>query len=319
MRTAFSIGARLLVGGLTLGAATGCAMEGAEVGDEVSVGTQTQALTTQNYFDADAKVQIRVKTCDWSGFSQHPSAICTVDAGFVLVGGGAEVEGSASGGGLLTHSFPANTSAWVAASKDHVAAHSHRIRAYSVGMKLSGMSEATLRSLVTITRATSGTSNRPTSTVSAPAFHVMLSGGASVNYNGAGVLLTESYPSGDFAWTASAKDHNQADTGTITTSVISVPVCLNNLWTNGSCLITNTINNSAASGGYTVATTNTPIGYTPLGVGGRARWSGAGRLLTDIFPTNSVGNAGATAWSKDHNSPENNTTDVWGISVKAWP
>lgn len=181
------------------------------------------------------------------------------DTGYVLVGGGAEVEDSAAGGGLLTTNAPANTATWVASSKDHITGHSHRIRAYAVGMKLSGMTEATLRSLVTITRATSAVSNRPTASVSVPVGHNLLSGGAQVTYNGAGLLLTESYPSGDFAWRASAKDHQIADTGSITTAVISVPVCLNNLWPSGACLTPNRQSNSvSSSGGYGLPTVNTP-------------------------------------------------------------
>jgi hypothetical protein len=318
MKRMISIGAGVLSCGLVLGAASGCAME-AGTAEEENLGSQAQAVSSVTYFDASAKVQTKVKICDWSGSSQIPSATCTVDPGYVLVGGGAEVEGSASGGGLLTYSTPANHWTWIAQSKDHVAGHSHKIRAYVVGMALQGMPEATLRNLVTITRVTSGTTNHPTVTVPVPAFHTMLSGGAHVAYNGSGILLTASYPQDAFTWKASAKDHSQADTGTVTATVISVPVCLNNQWTAGGCLETNMQSNSASGSGYTVATHNTPGGFVPLGVGARANWSGPGRLLTDMFPTNSVGNAGATAWSKDHLFAENNVTDVWALSVKRFP
>lgn len=284
--------------------------------EDQSIESSSHALTTSDFFDASGKVHIKVKVCDWSPSSQRPAALCTVDSGYVLVGGGAEVEGSASGGGLLTHSFPVNKTTWAAASKDQVTPFSHRIRAYAVGMSLADMSTADLTSMVTINSATSGESNRPSATAVIPSGDVILSGGAAIGYHGAGILLTESYPSGFDRWTVSGKDHQIADTGSATAFVVSVPVCLNNNWIWG-CLRPNIQSNSTSvSTGYGVTTVGTPVGFAPTGVGGRARWSGAGRLLTDIFPLTTDGGQGATVFSKDHNLAEGNVTDAWVFSVQ---
>jgi hypothetical protein len=307
------VGSTVLLAALVLGSGIGCAPD---VVDEDSVGSQSEALTSTDYVDSTGFVHIRVKVCDFGASSHIPFSFCAVDAGFVLVGGGAEVEGSASGGGILIESFPSGSS-WVARSKDHVTSYLHRIRAYSVGMSLTGMSAATLGTLVKLTVATSGVSNRPSVSVNVPAGHILLSGGALVGYNGAGLLLTGSYPSGDFQWTVTAKDHQVADTGLVQAYVISIPVCLNNVLPR--CLITSVQATSAfVPTGYGVASLNTPPGYAPLGVGGRANWSGQGRLLTDIFPSNSVGGAGATAYSKDHKVAEGNSTDVWALSIQGF-
>ena len=312
----FAVGSGLVLTALAVFGGAGCAVS---TDSSENVGSAQQALTSTDYFDAAGLVQIRVKTCDWTAALEHPVTTCSVDPGFVLVGGGAEVEGSASGGGLLTHSFPANKATWVAASKDHVVAFSHRLRAYAVGMALSGMDSTTLSNLVTINSGTSGASHAPSIEVAAPDFNILLSGGATANYQGAGQLLTDSHPASDNAnaWVAASKDHQVSDVSTVTAYVISVPVCLNNQWPNGSCLnVTSPSNSTFVSTGYGLATVNTPAGWAPLGVGGRARWSGAGRLLTDLFPTNSVGGPGATAYSKDHDIVEGNTTDVWAMSVQ---
>lgn len=325
MRTVH-VGVRLAVSALVLGAASGCSVEAAEVGEDESVASQAQALRRDLFYDSTRRIEIQVKTCGWSTLAQVPSATCTVDAGYVLVGGGAEVEGEAAGGGLLTHSGPANTFYWAAASKAHITPLWHRIRAYAVGMKLSGMSEATLRSLVTITRRTSAVSSRPTASVSIPYGHVLLSGGAFVTANGPGMLLTESYPTGGTSqWTASAKDHQAPDAGTVTTSVLSIPECLNDQWAGGGCLLTSILhNNSPASSGYHVENVTLTGGGAPVGAGARARWSLHGRYLTDLHASVGVGlydgklRAVAWAYSKDHNLAESNVTDLWMTSVSVF-
>lgn len=150
----------------------GCA--GNAVSDE-TVESQSAALTSVDYYDSTGLVHIQVKTCDWTAAAEHNVTACTVNPGFVLVGGGAEVENSASGGGLLTKSFPANNTTWFAASKDHVVAYAHRLRAYAVGMALQNMTSTALSSLVTITSATSSAGHAPSVQVNAPNFNVVLS------------------------------------------------------------------------------------------------------------------------------------------------
>jgi hypothetical protein len=302
---------------LACAALAGCGGEPGAEGDE-ELSTRTSALTSTPYVDSTHTVSVEVKVCDWSAVAEHPSAFCTVSANSVLIGGGAEVEGSAPGGGLLYASFPVGKTSWLAISKDQVTPYAHRIRAYAIGLGLANMDQATLASMVTVTQVQSAVSSRPTATVTVPQGHLMLSGGGSVAGNGAGLLLTESYPSSATSWTVSGKDHQIPDTGVATAFVISIPACLNGQWSGG-CLVTNTaFATSSVSTGYGMATANTAAGYVPAGVGARAHWSTYGRLLTDSFPTNSVGGAGATVFSKDHNFAEGGATDVWAIGLKGW-
>lgn len=52
----------------------------------------------------------------------------------------------------------------------------------------------------------------------------MVGGGAALNFSGAGLLLTQSYPRESNTWEGQAKDHLVADSGTIDTYCIGVKV-----------------------------------------------------------------------------------------------
>jgi hypothetical protein len=302
---------------LACAAVAGCGGERGETADE-DVTSRTSPLTVASYVDETQTVSVSVTVCDWSAVAEHPQTFCSVPSGQVLIGGGAEVEGSAPGGGMLIYSFPATKTSWLAGSKDQVTVYPHRIRAYAVGLSLAGMDQASLTNLVTITHVQSGVSSRPTATATIPQGHVMLSGGGAVGSvnGGAGLLLTESYPSSSTSWTVSGKDQQIPDSGVADVFVISIPSCLNGEGA-GECVIsTFPTARSTVSTGYGMATANTPSGWVPSGVGARATWTTYGRLLTDAFPTNSTGGPGATAFSKDHNFAEGGNTNVWAVSIK---
>src|SRR5262245_31270856 len=153
----------ILGSSLLVWAATGCGGEPAA--NRTSDLEQTaSALSTADYTDGTGNISVRITTCDWVAStlqSNRPTAeaICPVAPGWVLIGGGAEVfhdpaTGSATQTALLRASFPnpnpfngaaANTS-WVARSSDDVQTQlPHQLRAYSIGLKLSGMDAATLQ------------------------------------------------------------------------------------------------------------------------------------------------------------------------------
>lgn len=313
--------------GLLVGGGAGCGMDATDEGVE---STRSALVPTQDFVDPSGLVTLRVKTCSFVGPSQSPFAFCQVDPGFVLVGGGAEVEYPplACSGGLLTTSMP-NGPSWVARSKDHVAPCAHRLRAYAVGMKLDGMSSDILQSLVKVSSVTSSTaSNAPSATVKATLGNWVLSGGATTNppAGSPGQLLTGSFPEtvdGLPAWTATSKAHQLNAPMTVTSFAITIPVCLGNQWTAhpNYCLTVSPLQAQGTSySGYSVTQLSVPAGTLPLGVGGLARYTGAGRMLTQMVPLFAPGLPGAAVTSKDHNVADPiGVTAVWTMSIRATP
>lgn len=87
-----------------------------------------------------SKVQgIKIQQGLTSSTSQRaawPSAAASPQGGFVMVGGGAQVNYTGAGN-MLTASYPSNSSTWLAKSKDHIASDPATITAYAVGIKVS--------------------------------------------------------------------------------------------------------------------------------------------------------------------------------------
>jgi hypothetical protein len=292
--------------------AFGCAMDvggeggGQQLSAEANLGTSQQALNAcpanTTCFDYSAgSVSARVYQCAWSvgssNFQNHLTAGCFVDtADFALVGGGAEIQGDPVPGGLLTVSMP-NGNGWFAASKDHVDVGKHNLRAYAIGLRLSGYTAAQLRGQIHINSATSGSGHSVSAFAGIPAGELLLGGGAETLTTGAGQLLTNSYPASTTVWTASSKDHVTSSTGFVTAYAISIPACPPNL---GYCLTSSNSNWWSSTGtGYRSSSIANPAGWVTVGVGAHSSYSGSGRLLTDIVPLMS-GQGGVFGSSKDH-------------------
>src|SRR4051794_32788802 len=77
-----------------------------------AVAASTGPITTSGrsnfatWTDWSGQIEVKAWNCDWVGPAERQVATCRVDRGYVLVGGGGEVEGTAAGGGLLTGSEP---------------------------------------------------------------------------------------------------------------------------------------------------------------------------------------------------------------------
>ena len=215
---------------------------------------------------------------------------------------------------MLWGSFPDFGQAWTAQSKDHVVSFPHRVRAYAVGMQLVDMDYATLNGLVTRTPDTSVPSSRPSAAVAIPQGDIMLGGGGVPSLEGAGVLLTETRPVSSTVWIASGKDHEIADEESVTAWVISVPACLNGLWSHGCLRSVQTTNSANAFSGEATADV-TSLARAVTGVGAFANWSTYGRLLTDVYPMIDPSFYGGTATSSDHHYAESGSVTVWSIAV----
>lgn len=285
---------------LMLVSASGCA--GLETSEA------EQALDT-DYTDASGTLTVRIKQCEWSPKLGHPTASCTVDSDFVLVGGGAEVEGSASPGALLWQSAPdlkITTTTWLAASKDHVIAYPHRVRAYAIGLKIAGVLATTLQQAVTIVPVRSSPAHHPSATASVPAGYALVGGGATANWSGQGLLLTSSYPSGS-SWIADAKDHVGQEIGTVTSYAIGISLSM----IAGFGAVSNQYGYSVQTG-YGFPVVAGPGGRVVTSVGGLAQYNGQGRLLTALVPIS--GTSGMSV-SKDHVSADSGFTTAYVISL----
>jgi len=306
--------------------AVGCALapnsEEATQPDPAGEVAQPQTTAIGTWTDWSGTVIVKAWVCDWSPAEEHPSAVCVVPAGWVLVGGGAEIAGEPVPGALLTSNGPLNGGAygklkwWYVGAKDHGQSQNTQIRGYVMGLQLSGLSEAQLRNAMGITCTQSGQSNTPVAVAIIGANHILVGGGAHATYNGAGQLLFESVHAGG-AWRAKSKSHIWADPGWVTACSISIERCP--VGYTGGCLHTESEGASGPNmGGYTATPLWTwPTDFAMTAVGAWAISGSNGRFLTDfILHVSPTGPGGAaTVWSKDHILPQVEQTEVYSIGL----
>jgi hypothetical protein len=147
----------------------------------------------------------------------HPQAEANLPKGYVLTGGGAFVDWHGAGN-LLTASFPNSASSWEARSKDHDISDPAKITAYAIGLK---PRSASVHLKHIIKNATGSVQPHPTAQVCLDPGWILSGGGALDNWNGAGNLLTASYPQG-VCWLAAGKDHKDPSPASITAYVIGI-------------------------------------------------------------------------------------------------
>lgn len=152
-----------------------------------------------------------------AGPNAHPTAVATLPFGYVLTGGGAFVNWSGAGN-LLTASFPNGDMSWEARSKDHDISDPASITAYAIGLK---HRTHKIKVVNTVQNATGDDAPHPTATVCLGPGWALSGGGALDNWNGAGNLLSASYPQGA-CWHAEGKDHNDPSPATMTSYAIGI-------------------------------------------------------------------------------------------------
>lgn len=274
------------------------------------------------FTDASGEVIVRVYTGPWV-YGQQNNTEIGIDTDFVLVGGGAMIsqwgnpnELLGQPGALLTKSYPnSNFTTWHAASKDHGTAYPHYLRAYAIGLRLSGVSSVQLRSYMIMVQQTSSSGHHVTAVASVPPGYLLLGGGARANGTPQrGLLLTASYPYSFHEWIASAKDHHFSEIGTVDVFAIGIQ---QNIPGFGALNATQNYNSTSVTTGYGVASVQAPTGWVVSSVGGRAQYSGPGRMLTDLFPywEPSVNRLGTKVISKDHLGPYYTPGDTVAYTV----
>jgi hypothetical protein len=150
--------------------------------------------------------------------AQHPDVQVTVDPGFVMTGGGAQAHWHAEGS-LLTASCPVGRETWQAQSKDHFRPEAVTLTTYAIGIRPRN-GAPNVSSMVT--EATSELAAHPSVIVPMENGWQLVGGGARVEWQGAGNLLTASYPQGTAAWAAASKDHLETGPARITAFAIGV-------------------------------------------------------------------------------------------------
>jgi hypothetical protein len=148
----------------------------------------------------------------------HPIITVSLPTGYVLTGGGARSH-SINPGNLLTASYPKNSNTWEARSKDHSVQSPSLLSVYAIGIK-SRIGNVVPQ--VVVTQSTGDIAQHPSAQVSVQSGFTMTGGGAKDNWNGAGNLLTASYPSGNNIWVALGKDHEVASPADITVYAIGI-------------------------------------------------------------------------------------------------
>jgi hypothetical protein len=315
----------------------GCApAETAEPAQNVEVRSQASTMFW-SWTDWSGDVEIKAWYCDWAGPGNRLISVCSVDPGYVAVGGGAEVLGNSAEGGLLTGSEPtSDLKGWRVAAKDHFVPFNYLLRAYVLGMRLKSvwgdwMTEDLLRRSMYISYVRScnadicagvGIPGSVAGLEDNPRFaqgDIMLGGGAwaidsssnRLAWNGAGQLLWQSVPlmQGGIptAWMAQSKDHGVADPGWIEASIIGIrrcPIGFTGVLESGHWHWNGNVNST----GYRSNMFNMPdSSWATTSIGAEDQWylgDYVGRLLTDIIPTTGTGggagHGGVLAYSKDH-------------------
>jgi vibriolysin len=167
-------------------------------------------------YDPNNEWDVIIKS-EVSNPAQHPSVIAVLPTHYTMTGGGAFVDYGAGPGNLLTASFPNSDTSWEARSKDHDIADPAQITAYAIGMRSN--TGASLQRIVK--SATGAVAAHPTAQVALPAGWILSGGGAFDNWEGAGNLLTASYPLG-MSWHAAGKDHKDPSPAAITAYAIGI-------------------------------------------------------------------------------------------------
>lgn len=228
----------------------------------------------------------------------------------VAVGGG--VVGIENPGALVFASHPNDDmSAWMIGTKDHNEAAKYWVTGYAIGMKIEGMTKAELVESMFVAKQESGHASHPTAITSLPPEYTLLGGGVKVEWDGAGNLVTATYPTSSNTWEARSKDHGTLDSGDLTVYAIGIkrnlPV--------GNIRSMYTITQSQVAQ-HPTANAKLPGGYALTGGGAFVDWHGDGNLIWKLEPYINQYEQGFIAASKDHGTPDPASIRVYALGAQ---
>jgi hypothetical protein len=249
-------------------------------------------------------IQFRQRT---STRAAHPTIDVPFPPGFKILGGGASVE-VIEPGNLLTACFPVNPTTWRASAKDHELSSPASVTGFAYALF-----DPENDYQVFVQQEISDPAAHPGAIATLPSGFVLTGGGASVQFFGAGSLLTATFPNTATSWEARAKDHDISDPSRITAFAIgirpnkpNIPPVFHS--------IPRLIGEVRA---HPTARVCLDPQFTLCGGGAFDQWQGDGNLLTGSFPTTTdPGNRCWDARGKDHIHPSPAAIEVFAIGVR---
>jgi hypothetical protein len=260
-------------------------------------------------------LQIQLFTAT-SSLAPHPSVEVNVPSGYKILGGGAQ-DNWTGAGNLLTASYPAGLTKWVAAGKDHEVSSPATLTAYAFALH-----DPTDEWDVVIRTATGQFSATGPVAVPHPSVQVTLTsdyaltgGGAFVHWTGAGNLLTVSAPAGtddhnNWLWRAQSKDHDISDPATISAYIIGLKHRTPQIRVQSTTarlegmMSSRPMARACLDPSWILTGGGADMWYDPI--------DGPGVLLTGSYPEGSC-------WiglGKDHQQPSQSPISVWAIGIR---
>jgi hypothetical protein len=290
-------------------------------------------------FSTDASGLVMTGVWQATSYAADPaSQQVLVPPDFIAVGGGAEgAEGPS--GVLVTNSYHDTSSSqtspqsWWTAVHSNVPAQVGADTAWGIGLKIEGISNATLRQIVTFPLALSAIVPHPSVTLAANITYPQTSAaiGGGVMASPIGQYVTESapetwqqcYQNGTFeqlvsGWTAASKDHINPSPWWATAQMTTLPKILN---INGSTFHVETwvVNASSAVLPHPDASVGLPGDYALTSVGAFVNWNAwpnaAGNLLWRLKPRPDINGAEAASKDQMFSSPASITAYAVGMKL----
>jgi hypothetical protein len=241
------------------------------------------------FSDWSNQVQIQIWECGASAYS----AVCEVDPGEVLVGGGVSTSDNEV---FITETRPTDfgLASWTGKNKCKSCQFPNFpfMYVYAIGMKIPGVSRGTLLDRMALVTATSAVSEAPGTAASAGSVGLkLIGGGAKTNYTCPdGNLLTGSDADLTVSqqWYVASKSHKVSCPASITAYAIGINPVIPG-W--GTLEIGQVFGSSAYQAtGISTSTVSADAGWVITSPGGYSSYqSGSGRMLYELYPTgNSV-------------------------------
>lgn len=251
------------------------------------------------------KLQRFCATGDKAG---HASASVDVDAGYKIVGGGANVNWSGQGN-FLEASFPETLTRWRAWSKDHAGSGKGGADPATITVCAVGLYDQNDEWDVRI--FSSSSQSKPTQNdayVAVDEGYVMTGGGANVPDDPVGQLLYGSYPADNRSWVAKSHDKYVSSSRPITAYAIGIRP------RNGAKPpVVKIVPGTGNYGSQSIGTAPVDVGWNATGGGAFADFGGAGNFLTGSMPNE-------TAWyakSSDQGDADPLSVKIYVFEVQA--